>query len=241
MKFSGSIAVFALTSSMALLAPHAHALTLLDNFTNAQTVSVTGVGTSSSEIAASNALGGYRRLFVNHQVAADPGVDTITANVRISDSTFTYSSPSDNEGFAKIQYDATPGNTLVANGGNFDLSLEKYLGGSYKADLLGYLTLRLYSDAANYTEATLSLPSTIGVPGGYNPFQINFSSMTTIGTGVDLAHVGSVELIFGGAPDFDGNLRLLQFNNVPEPGSVAFAVTGSLTTLGLLRRRRSRK
>ena len=240
MKITYSFTIVGILGAMTLSAPNANALTVLDTFTTIQTVTQTDVGSNVGSVSAPGALGGHRRLVVSES-SGDGG--DIKARIDVTAKKLAYSSEFGNDGNVLVQYDGTAGNVFNPNGlGSINLSNELYLQGLVAGDLInGSLGLRLYSGASNFSSSTINIVGS-GSSSVFLPFQINFATLTPTGSGVDLSNVTAIELRFGGSNSFDGGLRLLQFNNVPEPGNVAFAITGGMTTLGMIaRRRRNRK
>ena len=240
MKLSYSLAIAGILGAMTLSAPDANALTVLDTFTTAQTVTQNGGGTSIGWTLAPGAIGGYRRMVVSG-VATNVG--TVKTVITPSNNTLAYSSDFGNDGDVLLQYDGTAGNVFTPNGlPGINLSNELFLQGLVAGDLgSAVLSLRLYSSATNFSTSSVPVIGT-GPTGSFLPFQINFATLVPTGSGVNLMNVTAIELNFGGPNSFDGGLRLLQFNNVPEPGNVAFAITGGMTAFGMIaRRRRNRK
>jgi len=106
-------------------------------------------------------------------------------------------------------------------------------------DLVAPLTLTAYTDAGNFSSATVILPG--GVPPMIFLFVPFLDFVTQAGTGADFTNIGALSLFIDGSqtPSLDVQLDLIAASNpVPEPATFSMAVFGALSLLCARRRRR---
>ena len=189
------------------------AQTTIDTFdTTAQIVtgSTTGVPVSSA-LAASEAIGGERDLFVNLTSASgsiELNVDTSTANV------LEFIASTTGTGARIITYDGADGDatTIAGTGlGGVDLTASGAVGIRFRigADQInGDLTIRIYSGSGNFSTATVSIPNTGGTAS--EEVVVRFSDFAVGGgTGATFTNVGAIQLEIAGAAAVDGQLDLV--------------------------------
>ena len=152
----------------------------------------------SSSVVATEAIGGHRKL----AVTLDQNTGTVALNANDPDSGFAvldYSSTATANGTRQATWDGGngAGNTVNPTGlGGIDLTkngantgLAMIIG----ADNSGMITLRIYTDANNYSTATVVVPNTGGAATAnvYVPFS---SFAATGGVGATFTNVGAIQL-----------------------------------------------
>lgn len=200
---SGNVTLPAKTSGLiAITADDADGTmyTVIDTFDSThQSVSANSSNKSnSSSAAASEAIGGHRKL----AVTLDQNTGTISLSANDPDSGFAvldYSATSTASGSRRVTWDggSGAGNTLNASGlGGIDLTqagantgLAMIIG----ADKAGMITLKLYTDANNYSTATVEIPNTGGA--ATSQVFVPFSAFVVGGgNGATLTNIGAITL-----------------------------------------------
>jgi len=178
----------------------------------AQSVQASSLGptSASSSVAASEALGGERDLFV--ELTSGTGRIELLAN-SFAPSVLTFASDPAAVGRRVVTWDGADGDgtALAASGlGGLDLTegganvgLRLVMGADQDN---GVATLTVYTDAGNYSRATVPIPNTgTGVAGA--PLVIRLEEFVTgAGTGADFANVGAVQLEIEGVAAVDGQI-----------------------------------
>ncbi len=172
--------------------------------------STTGVPVTSS-LAATETIGGERDMFVNLTSVSgsiELNVDTSTANV------LEFIASTTGTGSRIITYDGADGDATTINGtglGGQDLTANGAVGIRFRigADQInGDLTIRIYSGAANFSTATVSIPNTGGTAS--EEVVVRFSNFATGGgAGATFTNVGAIQLEIAGAAAVDGQLDLV--------------------------------
>ena len=174
--------------------------TIIDTFDTTQQFARANSQTkaNSSSVVAPEALGGHRKL----AVTLDQNTGTVALNANDPDSGFAvldYSSTATANGSRKATWDGGngAGDTVNASGlGGIDLTkagANSGLAMIIGADNTGLITLRLYTDANNYSTATVVVPNTGGA--ATSQVYVPFSSFTTTsGNGATLTNIGAIQL-----------------------------------------------
>lgn len=183
----------------------------------------------TSVVAAPEAIGGERDLFVN--LTSSNGFVALNVDDPLLPDLLIFDAGLTGDGVRKISWDGIDGDAISINDvglGGIDLTnnggalgLQLQIG----ADQVGgSAVVRLYSDdgiagsANRYSTATLPIPQT----GGAVPLQaefLPFSQFTaTSGGGVNLSSVGAIELEIVGGANYDGSAEI-----VGTAGQTAFS------------------
>ena len=172
------------------------ALTAIDTFNDTAQTSDLATPCTIGNAPGTDILSGERDVLVNRTsgsgtVVAD--ADTTVANQ------FSLSIGASTRGTALIQWDGADGAcTLNATGlGGLSLSPDDGLAIHVSSvDLNGAVTMRIYSDASNYSTYTYVIPNSITTPGYviYFPFE----QFTAVNSGADYTNVGAIEVLIDG-------------------------------------------
>lgn len=179
---------------------------------------------------AAEALGGERDIFLERtngtgRVAVDVGLSVVGA--------FDFASNSGTEGRASLVWDGVDG---IAATNYTGLASADLTGGGANnifkvgtvSDLGASLTLRVYTDAANYSESTALIPADPNFVFAYMWFP--FTNFTVLaGSGANFANVGAVSLLVDGTgfPATDVGLSIFIAQQVPEPASAVLWLLGA--------------
>lgn len=190
----------------------------IDGFTSEQMVEASPPLPSSqpSHLADASVLGGERDLFVELTAGSNP----ISSVAMASSSGKLYiASGSGVTGNAKVVWDGTDANAQVVNPtGLGGLDLTQSDGNTMTGIALtsgadhpnATITLRVYTDANNWSEYMTTVPES---PGGLATGQavFNFDDVPTASTGqgADFTNVGALELTFQGVSALDGQVSLV--------------------------------
>jgi large repetitive protein len=204
-------------------------------------VSVDGGLTAGSSVAAPEALGGERELFA--ELTSELGSMSLDVNGVVPGLLEFQSSPTavgrlvatwdgpDGDPF-QLDPEGLEGVDLTSGGAATTLSLR--LGADQDG---GQVLIRIFSDADNFSTATLAIPDTGGA--ATESLTIHFSDFDVAeGTGADFANVGAVELEILGSAGYDGQFSTIStlgptvltqdFDNVDR---IDLAVTKTAETL----------
>ncbi|MCL4202703.1 MAG: VCBS repeat-containing protein [Pirellulaceae bacterium] len=170
---------------------------IIDHFDADQSLTAqqppTGTPLVSSSVSDVDILGGHRQLIV----ASTSGTGTVRAVVNENgNSLFSYAESPGTFGDAIMYWDGTPGDHLIVNPtglGGVDLTTggtqDSFLLEIPTSDIPAVQTIRIYTDAANYSEAVIPLPGL-----SFNvQLQVLFSSFVPVaGAGADFSDVGAI-------------------------------------------------
>lgn len=141
-------------------------------------------------------IGGERDLGVTRT----QGSGSVTADVDdTKENEFALSIGASTRGTALIQWDGVDGDcALDASGlGGINLNPDDGMAIHVTAvDLNGVVTLRVYTDAANYSTFSYTIPTSVSAPGYVMYFP--FEGFTPVGTGADFSDVGAIEVLVDG-------------------------------------------
>lgn len=189
--------------------------TSIDTFdTTAQVVTADIVTpTVSSAVAATEALGAERDLFVNLTSGSgsiELSADTSTPNV------LEFIASTTGTGSRIITYDGADGNAVTINPtglGGVNLTnagavvgLRFRIGADQNS---GELTIRIYSNASDFSAATVPIPNTGGVAS--QDVVVRFTDFAIGGgAGANFSNVGAIQLEIAGVAAVDGQLDIIE-------------------------------
>jgi len=183
----------------------------VDTFdTTAQSVTANvGTPVASSSIAATEAIGGERDV----QVTFTSGDGEVSVHIDQFDSDlFAFASGLNVVGTALVQYDGVDGSPALAAGGLGSVSLS---GGDANSGVLlttrgdgagATAIVRVYSDATNFSTATITIPDQVPLEEIFVPFS---SFVVGGGTGADFTSVGAIELLINGVLELDATVSVI--------------------------------
>ncbi len=190
----------------------------IDGFTTSQIVQASPPLPSSApaSIQDSAVLGGERDMWVELTESLNP----ISSVALMSEGGNLYvASGPGATGNAKVVWDGSDGNGHLVNpAGLGGVDLTRHDGNTMTGIALtsgadhpdAQITLRIYTDANNWSEFTTTVPES---PGGAATGQavFNFADLPTAqsGQGADFTHVGALELTFAGVTALDGQVSLV--------------------------------
>lgn len=231
-----------MAATLAMVGDTAQAL-MIDDFSTAQTLTVVTPGTSATdETSGAGIAGGERDMEVTRSTGV--GITMIATTGSLS-----YGHIAGSEGTGRIIWDGIDGDPLLNPTGLGGLDFTD--GGASDAfglsillnDFAAPLTLIAYSDAANFSTATVLLPGNIP-PDPLEILTILFTDFVPTGSGADFANIGALELLIDGsavsALDLElGFIQTLGTIPVPEPSTSVLLLGGLLGIACTKRRRRS--
>ncbi|RME01300.1 MAG: hypothetical protein D6816_12500 [Bacteroidetes bacterium] len=182
--------------ALVLVTAVAYALTPVDTFNDSsQSSNVDTTACTTTTTPGTDMIGGERDVLV----VRTAGADTVVANVNTtSPGQFAFSVGASTRGTALIQWDGADGAcTLNATGlGGVNLNPDDGIALQVtSADLNSRITLRVYTDASNYSELTYTIPNAIATS---TTFTFPFEQFTDVGTGADFGNVGAIEVFVDG-------------------------------------------
>lgn len=197
------------------IAAHGVSGLLVDSFANtvqSATVSSTSNRTDSSTSLASEAIGGERDLFVD--LTSRTGALSLNANA-FGESLLEFTASATANGRRIVTWDGRDGNAVTLNAtglGGIDLTSQgkssalRFVIGADQAN--GSATLRVYTDAQNWSQANVPIPYTGGAANV--EVDIPFSDFVVKGgSGADLKKVGAIQLDIDGVAAVDGQIDSL--------------------------------
>jgi uncharacterized repeat protein (TIGR01451 family) len=174
--------------------------TMIDSFDTTLQIAKANSGNryATSTAQASEALGGYRKLVAS----LDQVYGTVALSANDPDSGMSrldFSATSAATGSRRVTWDGTSSSADATNYtglGGIDLTKGGQNTGiatAIGADKVGTITMRLYTDANNYSTATIQIPNTGGsaITQVYVPFS---SFVATAGVGASLTNIGAIQL-----------------------------------------------
>jgi MYXO-CTERM domain-containing protein len=220
-------------------------IVVVDSFDTIQTNTVSGTPSGYKSrfdwVSAAEALGGERDIFVE-RTSANAGTVRVDVDFSIP-SVLSFASGPSTAGRALIAWDGVDGSSLTNFTGLGGLNF--YQGGTNDAflirrtsDLGASMTIRVYTDGANYSEATISVPAdpTFTFSNEFLYFT-NFS--IGAGSGADFANVGAVTMLIDGTGNLGTDVAVEWFSVVPEPASAVLGLLGACAFLAHRRRQRA--
>lgn len=189
--------------------------TPIDTFQTAQMVEASYYGSrfAASSMSASEALGGERDLVA--ELTSDFGKIQLSAN-GFGDPVLQFDSSATATGRRVVTWDGADGvgdETDYRGLGGHDLTEGDTVRGiqfTFGADhSVGTLTLRVYTDQDNWSQAVLDIPQTGGR--GSSPLVLPLDQFVAVaGDGADLTNVGAIELEIDGDAAIDGQINRIE-------------------------------
>lgn len=166
----------------------------VDNFDN--NAQLSNIATACTTATGADMLGGERNILVERT----SGSGTVQADVdtSVADS-FAFSVGASTQGRATIQLDGADGSCALNATGLGGITLNPFDGLSLlvrEVDLNAVVTLRVYTDAANFSTFDYTIPYAISAPG--QEIYFPFNQFTATGLGADFANVGAIEIVADG-------------------------------------------
>lgn len=232
------------------LARPASAEFVIDDFDTDQFLQVfgspSGNKTGSDVTDAPEAVGGERDITVTRN-SSNSGSVAVDVNLSVT-GILSFASGANTTGTALISWDGDDnsaalnhtglgGVDVTQSGANTHVSLNA------TSDLGDDIVLTFYTDASNYSQATLIVPANYPT---YQNFLVPLASFTAVGgTGANFANIGAItmEIVGTGVPNLDLSVDVISVLNpssVPEPsmvmlggaGIVLFGIRRLLTRIG---------
>ncbi|TWU02353.1 beta strand repeat-containing protein [Stieleria varia] len=180
-------------------------MTVIDDFTQTgQVVTADGANpTVPSSAAAPEAIGGFRDILVTRT----SGVGILNVAADANDDILSIGSQTAAEGTVLIQYDGNDGSTNLSPTGLGGVSLGGGLPGEaidpdagiliQTSDQLGgdTVTVRVYTDAANFAEVNVNIPMDTGVVGFQEDVFVRYTSDFTLTGTPDFNNIGAIEFL----------------------------------------------
>jgi len=193
--------------------------TTIDAFGGAQqtlTAVAPGAGDPvSASVVDSGALGGSRDVFVD--VTSTTGITTVTSNAAFLPGVFDMNPGSSTSARYVITWDGDADPDTLSTSALLSDGIDLTNGGTMRGLLIRMgvdksnetASLRVYSNSGNWSEATIQLPNTGGLPTGevFVPWS---AFVTGAGSGGDVTHVGAIQLeIVSSATAMDGQIDII--------------------------------
>ena len=190
----------------------------IDGFTTLQVVEASPPLPSSapSQLLDSAVLGGQRDIWVELTQSTNPISSVALAS---SGGNLYLASGPGTTGNAKVVWDGVDSSALIVNPtGLGGIDLTKFEGNTMTGIALtsgadhpdSKITMRIYTDANNWSEFTTTVPeSPGGVATGQATFNFDDVPTASAGTGADFTNVGALELTFEGVSAVDGQVALV--------------------------------
>ncbi len=216
---------------------------LIDNFNTSQFLQVGPGGGNplsgfNSVATGANAIGGFRAVNLTRTVGS--GIANVDVNLS-EPSLFSYSNGASVVSQLSVWWDGDSNSTLDFTNFAVDLTGSGTNTGiliGNRSDLVVAVTLRLYTDAANYSTLNFNTPG-LGTLAPFTSVFLPFASFTPTGAGANFTNVTAALLSMTGPASFDLQLDFLEATNpIPEPMS-ALLLGGALLGLGVYGRRRA--
>jgi large repetitive protein len=169
-----------------------------------------GANTGSSVAAAPEAIGGYRDLYV--QLSTTSGALSLGADANVPNA-LEFSSGAGANGLYWVTWDGSNNSAQVINPtglGQLDLTsqgastgIKLTLGADHNN---GFVMLKVYTDASNWSFATVAIPNTGDGTANQDAF-VPWTSFTTGGgSGANFTKVGAIQLDINGVNAIDGEI-----------------------------------
>lgn len=210
---------------------NAASVTIIDNYTTNQTVSVNGEGTASQTIASAGSIGGYRTMTLTTSGNTNNSVST---SVAVSSNRLSLSTPPDATANFTVSWAGATGTGFGATDLTpyEELSLHKLKFALRSADATSNFTWTFEDISGNSASYTGNFPvESSSLPN--LQYEINFADFVNSGS-VNWNAINKISLSGGGTPELDVSL-IGGLTAVPEPTT---ALLSALGVLGLLRRKR---
>ena len=190
----------------------------IDGFTTTQVVEATPPLPASAVASLLDAavLGGERDLFVELTNSTNPISSVALAS---SGGKLFFASGSDVTGVAKVVWDGVDGNGQLVNPtGLGGIDLTQADGNTMTGIALtsgadhphAKITMRIYTDANNWSEFTTTVPESVGgTASGQAVFHFDDVPIAKSGSGADFTNVGALELTFEGVSAVDAQVTLV--------------------------------
>lgn len=192
---------------------------------------------NSSNVAAASVIGGNRYASINRTSG------TVTDSLNINNPTvgvLDLSMAAGDTSDMRLLYDGTTNNTGVnafsLTGIDFtQLGTLTLIRVNLQSDHTNTLTMKVYTDAGDYSTATVNYSN----DGLFHDYDTDFAAFASTGAGADFTNVKAFELIISGVPQQDLQMDSIsaEANATPEP-STMLLLGGGLVGLGVFSRRR---
>jgi len=212
----------------------ANASFIIDPFADTQNLTATSNGT----MAAGDITGGNRYASITQNTGTK--TDTLLFNATPNEMDLNIGTGDTSD--MRLLYDGTA-NTTGTNA--FSLgSIDFTQGGALslirinlQSDHLNSLTMKVYTDATDFSTATFNYTN----DAFFNSYDTPFTSFVASGAGADFTNVNAFELTISGVPQENLQMNLLsaEASSAPEP-SAMLLLGGGLVGLGVFSRRRRR-
>jgi len=170
--------------------------------------------TAASTMAASEAIGGRRDLYA--RLTSASGALSLGANASIP-GVLDFSSASTSQGVYQVVWDGTDNDPYVVNptglnqadltDGGVSTAMQFMMGADHDNSSV---TIKVFSDAANWSQATITIPNT-GDGAETRQALIPFSSFTVgAGAAADFSNVGAIQLNMNGVSAVDAQIGSIE-------------------------------
>jgi len=232
MKFVTLTSIALLSAAALCYTSHAASVTVIDNFTTAQSVQVNGEGTNSGTVASAGAIGGYRTITLT---SSGNNVDQSAVSVNNVTNRLALSTPADATNNFTVSWAGATGTGFGAT--DFtpyeELNLHKLKFALRSADFSTNFTWTFEDINGNAATYTGNFP--VHSSGSPNlQYEINFADFVNAGSPVDWNAINKISLSGGGVLEADIGI-VGGVTSVPEPTTALISALGALS---LLRRRR---